>query len=219
MEKGKFGISVSIIAVIAFIFAILQQPQSVLLVVGFALLAEKNEWLNKQVMQSLLLTITYYVASLVVGFIFGGISRGFATVDFYTLSNLAGGINSFIGGVLQIALIIFSVIAILNVMRGKDAGVPYFSKLMDSEFESNLSGRPQPIKPQSVKPQQVKPIYVSSVEPEPVTPKQSEIVTPPVAPLAPKLESKPVLETKVCGSCSSPLDDDASFCVECGEQV
>jgi len=39
MTKGKFGLSLAATAVIAFGFSALKQPQSVLLVVGFALLA------------------------------------------------------------------------------------------------------------------------------------------------------------------------------------
>ena len=59
MTKGKFGISTTAVAVIAFAFAALRQPVAVLLICGFALLAERDEWLNKQTLQSLLLTVTY----------------------------------------------------------------------------------------------------------------------------------------------------------------
>jgi hypothetical protein len=42
MTKGKFGLSPAAVAVIAFVFSALRQPQSVLLVAGFALLAERT---------------------------------------------------------------------------------------------------------------------------------------------------------------------------------
>jgi len=83
MSKGKFGLSLAAVAVIAFGFSALRQPQSVLLVAGFALLAEKDEWLNKQAMQALLLTIVYYVAELVNDWIFGGLARFFEWVELY----------------------------------------------------------------------------------------------------------------------------------------
>lgn len=152
MEKGRFGISVTVIAVIAFVFGLLRQPQSVLLVVGFALLAEKNEWLNKQVMQSLLLTLTYYAAILVLDWILGGISRSFAFLEFYNASGAISKLHSFIGGFLYIALIILSVMAILNVLKGKDAGLPYFSKFVASGRITNLSDRPQQTKSTNVSP-------------------------------------------------------------------
>jgi len=132
MEKGKFGISINVIAVIAFIFVILRQPQSVLLVVGFALLAEKNEWLNKQVIQSLFLIITYYLAVFVADFIFGGIASFFGSVNIYEASGLILKINSFIAGILLIVLVVFSIMAILKVLKGQDAGIPYFSTIINT---------------------------------------------------------------------------------------
>lgn len=132
MEKGKFGIGVNVIAVIAFAFVILRQPQSVLLVAGFALLAEKNEWLNKQVMQSLFLIITYYLTVLVADWIFGGIAGFFGFVNLYEGSSVMLKINSFIAWVLLMVMIVFSIIAILRVWKGQDAGVPYFSKKMNT---------------------------------------------------------------------------------------
>lgn len=130
MEKGKFGLNINVIAVIAFAFVVLRQPQSVLLIAGFALLAEKNEWLNKQVIQSLLLTVTYYLAVLVSDLVFGSLARVFNLMKFYETSGVIIWANSFIAGVLFLGLTIFSLIAILRVLNGKDAGLPYFSKIM-----------------------------------------------------------------------------------------
>ncbi len=104
MTKGKFGLSLAAIAVIAFGFAALRQPQSVLLVVGFALLAERDEWLNRQAMQALLLTITYYLAELVTGWIFGGLARFFGWVELYGAAGAMGKVGSFVGDALYLAL-------------------------------------------------------------------------------------------------------------------
>ena len=132
MEKGKFGIGVNVIAVIAFAFVVLRQPQSVLLVAGFALLVEKNEWLNKQVMQSLFLTITYYLSALFSDWIIGGLARLFGAMNLYETSAVMLKINSFIAGTLFFVLIVFSIIAILRVFKGQDAGLPCFSKIMNT---------------------------------------------------------------------------------------
>ena len=87
MKKGRFGVSLTAIAAIAFLFTALRQPQSVLLVVGFALLAEKDEWLNRQVLQALLLTIAYYLAAMILDWIFGGISKFFGYFGVYIIQN------------------------------------------------------------------------------------------------------------------------------------
>ena len=74
MAKGKFGLSLAAVAVIAFGFCALRQPQSVLLVAGFALLAEKDEWLNRQVVQALLLTIAYLAELVMAGYAAPGLA-------------------------------------------------------------------------------------------------------------------------------------------------
>ena len=95
MTKGKFGLSPTAVAVIAFGFCALRQPQSVLLVAGFALLAEKDEWLNRQALQALLLAIAYYLAELVTGWICGGLAWLFGWVSLYLslihISQTSGG--------------------------------------------------------------------------------------------------------------------------------
>lgn len=205
MEKGKFGISIPVIGVIAFIFGVLRQPQSVLLVVGFALLAEKSEWLNRQVMQSLLLTITYYLAILVSDWILGGISRSFAFIEYYNASIAIGKVNSFVGGVLYVALVVFSVFAIVKVLKGKDAGLPCLSKLVDGQLVTNLSSRAQ----------QVKPAYTPPVQVEPAVPNKPGVIVPTM----PEPASQPVGEATLCPTCSATLESDARFCAECGRQV
>ena len=134
MKKGKFGLSLAAIAVIAFGFTALRQPTSVLLVCGFALLAEKDEWLNRQAMQALLLTIAYYLAELVTGWIFGGLARFFGWVKLYGAASAMGTAGSFVGDILYLALIVFSVIAALRTLRGRDAGLPFIAKMAGGDF-------------------------------------------------------------------------------------
>ena len=66
MTKGKFGISTTAVAVIAFAF-VAAAARSRAADLRFALLAERDEWLNKQTLQSLLLTVTYYLTISVIG--------------------------------------------------------------------------------------------------------------------------------------------------------
>ena len=63
MQKGKFGVCLWFYAVLAFVLAFLGQTLLCGLLLGFVILAEKNEWLSKQVMQAFFLTL----ASSLVG--------------------------------------------------------------------------------------------------------------------------------------------------------
>ena len=184
MKKGKFGLSLTAIAVIAFAFVVLRQPIAVLLVCGFALLAEKDEWLNRQTIQALLLMIVYYLADLVIGWIFGGLATFFGWVKLFRVASVMGTIGSIVGTLLYLALAVFSVIAILNLLRGKDAGLPMISKIAGGDFVIKAKPKPAPAPvPAPVQtaypagPPPVQEQYVAP--PQPVPPVQEQYVAPP----------------------------------------
>lgn len=144
MKKGKFGLSLAAIAIIAFGFTILRQPTAVLLVCGFALLAEKDEWLNRQVLQALLLTLVYYLVDLVAGWIFGVLSRFFDWVKLYRVVETISKVDLFIGSVLYLGLIGLSIFAIVRLLSDKEAGLPLISKLAAGDFKTVAKAKTRP---------------------------------------------------------------------------
>jgi hypothetical protein len=213
MTKGKFGLSLAAVAVIAFGFAALRQPTSVLLVCGFALLAEKDEWLNKQAMQALLLTIAYYLAELVTGWVFGGLARLFGLVNLYGAESAMSTVDSFVGDVLYLALIAFSVLAVLRVLRGKDAGLPFLSKMTDGDIAAAIKPkiRTATASAQTAPPVQAAPIQTQYAPPaQPSAPMQ----TPPA-----EAQAAPVPSVRLCPACAAPLHEDSRFCAECGAKT
>ena len=210
MTKGKFGLSLAAIAVIAFGFAALRQPTSVLLVCGFALLAEKDEWLNRQAMQALLLTIAYYLTELVTGWIFGGLVRFFGWVKLYGAVSAMDTAGSFVGDVLYLALIVFSVLAVVRVLRGKDAGLPFIAKMAGGDFTGAVKPKIGATSPstQTAPPVQAVPVQTQYTPPaQPSVPNQ----TPPAA-----VQAAPTPAVRLCPACSAPLHEDSRFCTECG---
>jgi hypothetical protein len=210
MTKGKFGLSLAAVAVIAFGFAALRQPQSVLLVVGFALLAERDEWLNRQAMQALLLTITYYLAELTTGWIFGGLTHFFGWVELYGAAGAMGKVGSFVGDALYLALIIFSVLAVLRILRGKDAGLPFIAKMAGGDFVAAVKSKTRAeASAQTVPPAQAAPVGVQYAPLEqPLAPIQTAPVTVQAAPAA-----------RLCPACATPLQENSRFCTECGAKT
>jgi hypothetical protein len=213
MTKGKFGLSLAAVAVIAFGFAALRQPQSVLLVVGFALLAEKDEWLNRQAMQALLLTIAYYLAELVTGWVFGGLVRLFGLVNLYGAASAMSTVDSFVGDVLYLALIVFSVLAVLRVLRGKDAGLPFLSKMTDGDIAAAIKSKTRTTEAsaQTAPPVQAAPIQTQYAPPA-QPPASSQ--TPPAV-----TSDAPAPAVRLCPACSAPLHEDSRFCTECGAKA
>lgn len=213
MTKGKFGLSLAAVAVIAFGFAALRQPQSVLLVVGFALLAEKDEWLNRQAMQALLLTIAYYLAELVTGWVFGGLTRLFGLVNLYGAASAMSTVDSFVGDVLYLALIVFSVLAVLRVLRGKDAGLPFLSKMTDGDIAAAIKPK---IRTATASAQTAPPVQTAPIQTQYAPPAQppASSQTPPAV-----TSDAPAPAVRLCPACSAPLHEDSRFCTECGAKA
>jgi len=210
MTKGKFGLSLSAIAVIAFIFCALRQPQSVLLVAGFALLAERNEWLNRQTMQALLLTIGYYLAELVTSWLFDGLVRLFTWMRLYGAADAMGTVGSFVGDVLYIALIGFSVIAVLRVLRGEDAGLPFIARMASGNFAEAFQKSSQP----EFAPVQFQPPAHTIYKDPTVVQSFFSSTRPDLQ--APEWQEKTV--GRNCSSCGAALQENSKFCTECGRK-
>ena len=213
MTKGKFGISITAVAIIAFGFCALRQPQSVLLVVGFALLAEKDKWLNKQAIQALLLTITYYLAELVTGWIFGSLARLFGWLELYGAAGAMSKASSFVGGVLYLVLIVFSVLAILRVLRGKDAELPLLSKLAGGDFAAAI--RPK-LRTAAAFEQTAPPVQPAPVGAQ-YTPAAGPVTSFQTRPAT--AQDAPASAGRLCQACSAPLHEDSRFCTECGAKT
>ncbi|HIT90845.1 MAG TPA: hypothetical protein IAC41_10575 [Candidatus Merdenecus merdavium] len=130
MRKGKYGITFSFYAVLAFIFALFG-----LTTVGFGLLiflivAEKDEWAVRQSIQALGINL--------IGTFFSTSGMGaFRLVNFpiinrdTTWDGLLGSGYYFIEGVIGLILFICIIIAISKVMKEQDAGLPLLSRFSD----------------------------------------------------------------------------------------
>ena len=67
MQKGKYGIYLWFYAAIAFILAILGQTLLCGLLLGFVIVAERDEWLSRQVIQAFCLCFFNAVVSTILG--------------------------------------------------------------------------------------------------------------------------------------------------------
>ena len=71
MGKSKYGINLAFVAVLCLIFAILHQPLLVVLICAYSVLFEKNEWLNKHVLYTLIIMVCYMLVQFILSGTFG----------------------------------------------------------------------------------------------------------------------------------------------------
>lgn len=127
MKKGNYGIVLMFYAFLAFVLAFLGQTLLCGLLLGFVILVEKDEWISKQVMQAFFLTLFTSVVYQALGMlnIFNRIP--FIGAIFATFTTIITGLISFV-------ILIFVIIALVKVAKGKDAGIPVFSKLANRAY-------------------------------------------------------------------------------------
>ncbi len=192
MEKGKYGIRLSFYAAAAFLLAIFGGGYIPLfLLAGVAIIGEKNEWASRQIIEAICLS---FVSSIVYAF--------FDIFDFFykipIFGSIWGTIISIISGLVNIVVLVFAIIALVNVVKGKEANVPLASRFANWAYGKVV------VKQQPVYVQQ--PVYQQPVQPMQQAPVQ------PAAPAQP-VQAAPAAD--VCANCGAPLNG-AAFCTKCG---
>ena len=93
MEKTKLGISVELLGVIVFAAALFGGYFPLLLVAGYILLREENEWLRKSAVQAVTTSIVFSFLIYTVGLIpdaldwFGSLINIFGTSFYFSVVN------------------------------------------------------------------------------------------------------------------------------------
>ena len=105
--KTKLGLSVTMLAAATYLLGLFNGNLALLLVAGYVLLCESDEWLKKNVVKALVLSLAFSVVSAVIGFIPNAISL----VD--DLVNIFGG-NFSIGFISRIVNFVNTVITVFE---------------------------------------------------------------------------------------------------------
>lgn len=128
MEKSKLGIRLWVYAALAFVLAALGQTLLCGLLCGFALVAEKNRWLNRQMIQAFALIL----ASAAISAVFGLLNPISAIPFVGTVFSKAVNV---VERLIDLLVIVLAVVGVLNVARGKDAGIPLLSGMAEKLCE------------------------------------------------------------------------------------
>lgn len=134
MSKGKHGITLSAIAVIAFILSFLGFTEILVLVVGYALIVESDNWLTKQTLQALYLRFAVIVVSTLFTWFFSAVTSFFNWINIGVVVNIISTVQMLSYGVLNLLIFTLCVFAILKVIKNNDANLPIFALLADKSL-------------------------------------------------------------------------------------
>lgn len=130
MKTGKYGVKLWCYAVAAFIFGILNLYIGLIAVAAFALLAEKDKWLNNQIMQAVLLYLFYCLAIVLINISVGGLGKLFLLMKIFDASATFAQITTILNDIVFVVYVVFALIAAFRCASEKD-GVPFLVKLSD----------------------------------------------------------------------------------------
>lgn len=97
----------------------------------------------------------------------------------YDAANAMSTVGSFVGNVLYLALIVFTVLAVLRVLRGKDAELPFLSKMADGDIAAALKSRTRAAEASAQTPPPVQAVPTQTQYAPPAQPPAS-FQTPPI---------------------------------------
>lgn len=127
MQKGKYGIQLSFYAVLGLILAFLGQTLLCGLLLGFVILAEKDQWAARQTMQAFFVSLFMALVREVLSILNIFQDIPFVGAAFTTIFNI-------IEGVISLLVLIFLIIGLVRVVKGQDAGIPLMSKLANRAY-------------------------------------------------------------------------------------
>ncbi|MBD5460129.1 MAG: hypothetical protein HDR26_04195 [Lachnospiraceae bacterium] len=152
MEKGKLGIRLGFYGVLAFIMAYLGSYTALFILLAVVLMAEESEWASRQVIQAICLCVADSLLGIVLSVINSVRGSLMNTFDFlYRVPGIGNGwslINSFLSHAINIVVLVFAILAIVNNVKGKDANVPLANKFAAWAFGKSAAAKPAQAQPQ-----------------------------------------------------------------------
>lgn len=137
MEKTKLGLSVNLLAAIAFLCAYFGGYVASILLVGYILIAESNQWLRQMALKSVLIMILFSALSILISLI-PDIADFFFSIIHIIKPDFGYSFTSFLtrcqtvlaNAYYLIKLAAFAVLSILAA-QGKTIRIPFIDQITD----------------------------------------------------------------------------------------
>jgi hypothetical protein len=219
------------VAAIAFAIAFFNFAEVLVLlvlIVGYALIAEGNNWLTKQTLQALYLRLSLSILLTVIGWIFYGFNFLLGTGHLYGVQSVMNNLQNVFDGILYVLMLAACIVAVVRVVGGKDANLPLFGTLADKSLglftkkvaPSNYQYPQQPAPGPYAAPSQYTAPGQYTAPAQPVAPVKPAAPVQPATVLQPEAPVQPVVPVQPAASetwtCSCGRINTGKFCAGCG---
>lgn len=137
MQKSKLGVSVGLLGAAAFLLTYFSGYMVAILLTGYVLLCEENEWLKKTCVKAVALSLCFSVVLGVIGLIPSLLSWMGSIVGLFHINfnySLTTNILSIITKAINIVETCLFLIFGLTALQQKEISVPFVGKLVDKYF-------------------------------------------------------------------------------------
>lgn len=124
MKKGNLGIRLAAYGVIAFILSYVGSSTLLFLVLGVALLVEKNEWAVRQVIQAIVLC---YIATIIRSII--GIFNFIDAIP--VIGAIWDGLTGIVYSLIDLVVLACAVVGVMKNLKDEEADIPVARKVAD----------------------------------------------------------------------------------------
>ena len=129
MGKSKTGINIITFAILAYILVFFGHYQSLLLLLGFALIYEKNQWLTFQISQIFIFRILYDVFINLWGYGYQRFYDFINLFDSYKLINFISNTNKHLNNIFYFAFLVLLIIFFIKLLMKKPINIPLITNI------------------------------------------------------------------------------------------
>jgi len=222
MEKSKLGVVLPVLAGAAFLLALFGHVEGALILLIYAIVAEKDDWLIKQSVKALFFGLFIKLANLLAVMLFDLVRAPFRLwleLSAYNSSpiriiNVISSVQSAAAYILQVVFVLIAVYAFVWLMRGKNAFIPGLESIADKTVGLIKEKKEKKAKKAAPAAAPTPPAPPPKPPAAPVQPAPS--VSPPPPPAAePIVQASPQLKPEQW-LCACGAANEGNFCAKCG---
>lgn len=130
MKKGSSGIRLGYLAALCFLFMMVDQILPCVLIMLYAVIVEKDEWLGRQSLQAVFLNVSITVVTWIITNL-----TAVVPMDWGGLVKALGIAMRVLDVGKFLILGLFGLIGAANVLRGREANIPVFSQIACKAYD------------------------------------------------------------------------------------